>query len=157
MPAATPRPTISNTTGLRIWMSWLSQTRSPLPSRTSTTIENASRSRPSQPKVRQSRRNTSPIAPPARPQLINHHGSRNHPISGPSAGIPARRPRDRSEILGQGLLHRAGQQAELVALRVGQHHPADIGSLSDITPARTEFPQPLEFPGSADPVGPQVE
>lgn len=55
------------------------------------------------------------------------------------------------------LLHRAGQQAELVSFRVAENHPAHVGSLPDVDPVRTEGQQPVELPGRGHAVCSQVE
>src|SRR5690625_1693205 len=55
------------------------------------------------------------------------------------------------------LLDRPGQQAELVALRIGEDHPADLGTLAHVHPARPEIQEPLQLVLGAGPIGPQVE
>src|SRR5918912_445856 len=44
-----------------------------------------------------------------------------------------------------GSVHLPWQQAELVALRVGQHTPRDLGRLANVDPPRPEGEQALEF------------
>ncbi len=63
----------------------------------------------------------------------------------------------RGQILGLDVLDRAAEHAELVALRVGQHHPADVRALTDIRPGRAERLQPSHLGRLVAVIGAQVQ
>jgi len=55
------------------------------------------------------------------------------------------------------LLHRAAKQAELVSVRVGQDHPGDIRSLTDVDPPGAQALEPAQLGIEAGAISSQVQ
>jgi hypothetical protein len=58
--------------------------------------------------------------------------------------------------LGRELLHRSGQETELVALWIGENHPRHVWSLAHVDPTSAESEQSVELFSRGAAVGPQI-
>jgi hypothetical protein len=59
--------------------------------------------------------------------------------------------------LSRQVLHGPGQHAELVALRVGEHHPRNVRPLTDVDAAGAEVDEPLDLLPLGAAIGAEVE
>lgn len=57
-------------------------------------------------------------------------------------------------LLGRKLVHRSRQEAELVPLWVGEHHPRHVRSLAHVDPTSAESEQSVELLSRGAAVGP---
>lgn len=60
-------------------------------------------------------------------------------------------------LFGRELVHRSGQEAELVPLWVGENHPRHVRSLAHVDPTSAESEQSVELLSCGAAVGPQVD